>query len=157
DVELGLRPGAVADAHRARVPPAAQVGQLALAEVVLAADAVHDLQRAVVAGAAPGRAGHEGDEVDRLVGAAADVERLQRQAGVADPGVAVVPVALAADGLGQRRRGRGDDGAGGAIRQALEHPRAETDEVAPRPRVDVVLRLPGAPGLDGVVEAAGDV
>ena len=45
DVELGLVPGAVADPHRARVAPAAQVRQLALGQVVLAADPVHDLQR----------------------------------------------------------------------------------------------------------------
>ena len=44
-VELGLVPGAVADPHRAGVAPAAQVRQLTLGEVVLAADPVHDLQR----------------------------------------------------------------------------------------------------------------
>ena len=66
DVELGLAPGAVADPHGARVAPAAQVRELALGEVVLAADAVHDLQRAVPPAAA-GRAGHERDEVLGLV------------------------------------------------------------------------------------------
>src|SRR2546430_2844541 len=56
-VELRLAPGAVAHAHGPRVAPAGQVRQLALRQIVLAADAVHDLQR----GAASGRAGHEGD------------------------------------------------------------------------------------------------
>ena len=115
DVELGLAPGAVADADRGRVAPAAQVGQLALGEVVLAADPVHDLQRALARPSA-GRAGHERDEVLGLVRAGADVQRLERQAGVADPGVAVVPVALAADRLGQRGGRRGDDRAGRAGR-----------------------------------------
>ncbi len=125
DIELGLVPGAVADPHRRRVAPAAQVRERALREVVLAADAVHDLQRVVGARTATGGARHERDEVLRLVGARADVERLQREARVADPRVAVVPVALAADGLGERRRRRGDDGARRAVGQPLQHPRAE--------------------------------
>ena len=45
DVELCLAPGAVADPDGRRVAPPAQVRQLALGEVVLAADPVHDLQR----------------------------------------------------------------------------------------------------------------
>ena len=157
DVELGLAPGAVADAHGRRVAPAAQVRELTLAEIVLAADAVHDLERVHVAGAAAGRARHEGDEVLGLVGAGADVERLQREARVTDPGVAVVPVALPADGLGQRGRGRGDDRPGGAVGQPLEHPRAELHELLVRAVVDVVLELPRAPAFDRVVDAAGDL
>ncbi len=45
DVELHLTPSAVADAHRARVAPTAQVSERALAEVVLTADPIHDLER----------------------------------------------------------------------------------------------------------------
>ena len=44
DVELALVPRAVADPHRRAVAPARQVRELALGEVVLAADAEHDLQ-----------------------------------------------------------------------------------------------------------------
>ena len=102
--------------------------------------------------AAAGRAGHERDELLGLVRAGADVERLERQARVADPGEAVVPVALAADRLGQRgRRGR-DDRARRPVGQALEHPRADADQLPVRALVDVVLGLPGAPRLDGVVD-----
>ena len=43
DVELALVPRAVADAHRCAVAPAGQVRELALGQVVLAADAEHDL------------------------------------------------------------------------------------------------------------------
>ena len=43
-VELPLVPGAIADAHRRAGAPAGQVRELALAEVVLAADAEHDLE-----------------------------------------------------------------------------------------------------------------
>ena len=63
-------------------------------------------------------------------GQVADVERLEREARVPDPREAVVPVALAALVLGQRRRGRGDDRAGRAVGEALQHARAEA---APAP------------------------
>ena len=81
DVELGLVPGSVAHAHRSRIAPATQVRQLALGEVVLAGDAIHDLQRV----AASGRTGHERNELAGLIGAGPDVERFERQARVADP------------------------------------------------------------------------
>jgi hypothetical protein len=45
-VELGLGPGPVPHPHGTGVAPSAQMRQLALGQVVLAADAVHDLQRA---------------------------------------------------------------------------------------------------------------
>ena len=54
---------------------------------------------------------HVGDEVEevaRLPVEAQGVEAPQRERGVADPRVAVVPVALAARGLRQRGGGRGD-------------------------------------------------
>ena len=123
---------------------------------MLAADPVHDLQRAL-AGAAAGGARHERDELLRLVRAGADVERLEREARVADPGEAVVPVALAADGLGQRRGRRGDDRAGRAVGEALQDARAVAHELAVRAVVDVVLGLPGAPRLDGVVDPRADL
>ena len=47
DVELYLIPGAVSNPHGRRVAPAAQMRELALGEVVLAADPVHDLQRSL--------------------------------------------------------------------------------------------------------------
>src|SRR5690606_23821448 len=56
----------------------------------------------------------------------------QRHRGVADPRVAVVPVAVAARGLRQRRRRRGRDRAGGRERQALEGQRAALQVAAPR-------------------------
>jgi hypothetical protein len=71
-VELHLGPRAVADPSRARVAPATQVPKLALGQVVLAADPVHDLER-TLAGAPAGRAGHERDELLRLVRACSDV------------------------------------------------------------------------------------
>ena len=81
-----------------------------LVELALAADAVHDLQVAV----ALGDVGDEGEEVVRLPVEAERVQRPQRERRVADPRVAVVPVALAAGGLRQRRRGRRDNAPVGA-------------------------------------------
>eukprot|EP00944_MAST-04C_sp_MAST-4C-sp1_P004259 g4259.t1 len=43
-----------------------------------------------------------------------------RERGVADPAVAVVPVADAADELGQACRGRSEDGAGRAVAEGLQ-------------------------------------
>jgi len=43
-----------------------EVGQLALGEVALAADAVHDLQRPILVHVASGRPLHPGDEVVHL-------------------------------------------------------------------------------------------
>ena len=59
-----------------------------------------------------GGVGQECEELAGLVRAGRHPQRLHGQAGVAHPGVAVVPVALAADGLRQRGGRRGDDRAG---------------------------------------------
>ena len=129
DVELRLVPGPVADPHGARVAPAAQVASSRSARSCAAVDPVHDLELGV-------DARPPADEVMKDTNSSAssehdaDVERLHREARVADPGVAVVPVALAALGLGQAGGRRGDDGAGGPVGQPLQDPRAEADEVA---------------------------
>ena len=154
-VELRLVPGAVADAHRARVAPAAQVRQLALGEVVLPADPVHDLEGAALHATA-GAAGHERDEVLRLVGARADVEGLEGEARVPDPRKAVVPVALASLVLGQGCRGRRDHRAGGLVGESLEHARAELHQLAVRALVVVVRSLPRAPRRNGLGDVVGD-
>ena len=133
----------------------AQVGELALGEIVLAADPVHDLQRATLDPAAGG-AGHEGEELLGLLGAGADVEGLEGEAGVADPGEAVVPVALAADLLGERCGRGGHDRAGRPVGEPAQDPRAEADQLPVRALVDVVVGLPGPPALDRVLEALGD-
>ena len=108
DVELALVPGAVADPHRGSCPrQPAEVGQLALGQVALAADAEHDLQVVAPPQLGRRRRRHEVEELVGLVGAGGHPQRLQREAGVADPRVAVVPVARAARRLGQRGGRRG--------------------------------------------------
>ncbi len=137
DVELPLLHRAVADPHRARAPVAGEVGELDLGEHPLAADPVEDLE---VLGPPRARAPEPVAERVRLV---AEAEREQGDEGeraVADPGVAVVPVPLAARLLGERGGRRGDDRPRGRVGERLEHERR-----APH------RRLVGA-----VVAAAGD-
>jgi hypothetical protein len=76
------------------------VAELPFGQVVLAADAEHDLQRrlGLVAG---GGVRHELEELDGLAVASGRGERLHGEAGVAHPRVPVVPVAACAWGLGQ--------------------------------------------------------
>ena len=127
DVVLALVEGAVADAHRPRAGVAGEVVPRRLGQVAPAVDPVHDLQRAVL-----GRL-DVGDELHELVGLPVEVEqvqRLQRERRVAHPGVAVVPVALAARRLGQRGRERRHGRAGRHVGQALDRERRALDRVA---------------------------
>jgi len=100
DVDLALVPGAVARPYRAAVPPAREVAQLALGEVVFAAHPEHDLQVAAAADLACRARGQVVEELVGLVGAGGHPQRLQGERRVAHPGVAVVPVALPAGLLG---------------------------------------------------------
>src|SRR6185312_2601766 len=111
-VELRLVPRAVADPHRSAVAVTRQRHQLVLRDEALAADAVHDLQALADREAAGGGRGEEVEERGRLERAPAGREGTNGEAGVTHPGVTVVPVADAADLLGQRGRRGGDDGAG---------------------------------------------
>ena len=127
DVVLPLVEGAVADPHRARALVAGELVTGRLGQIATAVDPVHDLQRAVLGGL------EVGDELDELVGLPVEVEaveRLQRERCVAHPGVAVVPVALAAGRLRQRCGQRRDRGAGGHVGEALDRERRALDRVA---------------------------
>ena len=99
DVELPLVPGAVADPHGPAVPPAGEVGSSR--SVRSCSPPTPNMICSVRSRrtASRGRGGHEGEELVGLVRAGRDPQRLHGEAGVADPGVAVVPVALAADRL----------------------------------------------------------
>ena len=67
----------------------------------------------------------------RLVLEAGAHERVDRERRVAQPAVAVVPVAHAADLLGERGRGRGDDAAGRRVGERLQRDRRAQHRVAP--------------------------
>ena len=120
DVELELAVRIVADPDRARVEIAAQVIEGGLGEAVSPVDAVDHLQPAAPLGLLTARLepSHEGA---RLFGEADAEEGVECEARVADPGVAVVPVAAAPDALGQARGGGGDEGARGLEGQELEN------------------------------------
>ena len=141
DVELELLGRGVADADRPRALVAGQLVELELGQAPLAADPVHDLDRRRVAGA---DAQQEVAEGQRLVGVAGGEQRLEREHRVAQPAVAVVPVAHAADVLGQRRRRRGDHRAGRLGRHRLERDQRGQHLVAIRALV-AAARAPLSP------------
>jgi hypothetical protein len=106
DVKLALLPRAVSDPDRTAAAPTRQMRQVALRQVTFPADAEHDLQLRVVLKLRGTRIGEEEEELARLVRTGRHPQGLHRQAGVAHAGVAIVPVALAADFFWQRS-GRG--------------------------------------------------
>ncbi len=127
-VVLALAVGAVADAHRLRAAVAGEMVELLLLQATLAADPVHDLQLPLLG------LGEVGDEIEEIVGLpveAEGVERPQHERGVADPGVAVVPVAFATKRLRQRGRGRRHHRPSGGVAQPLERQRAALQVRAP--------------------------
>ena len=125
DIELGLVPCAVADPHRATPAVAGQVRELVLGDEALAADPVHDLQALPEGKASGGRRWRRSRKNPvGLEAAPAGRERADREARVAHPRVAVVPVPDPADLLGQRGGGRGDDGARRCVVQRTQHDRA---------------------------------
>ena len=81
------------------------------------------------------------------------VERGEGERGVPEPHEAVVPVPHAADGLGQRGGGRGDDRPGLRVGQQLERQRRALDHAAERPAV-AHARRPARPERGGDVELA---
>ena len=108
-VELGLLPGAVADADRPTIRVALQMRELVLEQQSPASNAVHDLQRTRRRDRSAGRRREESEELRRFVRTGRDPQRLEREARVAHPAIPIVPVAIAAGHFGERRRWRGDD------------------------------------------------
>src|SRR5512133_3230953 len=118
DIVLPLVPGVVAYPHRTRAFVAAEVIERDLVQPAAPVDAVHDLQVPVL-----DPVGDEVEEVGRLAVEAEGAEGPEHERRVAQPAVAVVPVALAAGRLGQRGRRRGDHRSGRRIGQGLERER----------------------------------
>src|SRR6266702_3360609 len=132
DVELALIPGTVADAHRAAGTPSRQVIERAFREIAFAANSEHNLKINASPDLGSYCTSHPGEEPVCLIRTGCDPESFQRQAGITNPGVAVIPVALSPDGLGQRGGGCGDDGSRGAEHECLQHTATVMDQVPPR-------------------------
>ena len=141
-VVLALVERAVADAHGTRAGVAGELVERRFGQVAPPVDPVHDLERAVGVGL------QVGDELHELVGLPVEIEpvqRLQRERRVADPGVAVVPVAFAAGRLGQRRGQRRDGGPGRHVGESLDGERRALERLAPTVVGDPCATDPGAP------------
>ncbi|GAA3409320.1 hypothetical protein GCM10018952_09610 [Streptosporangium vulgare] len=99
DVVLTVPVGGVADPDGLGSLVPGEMVENVLVQLSFAVDAVHDLEFLV-----PFR--HVGDEPEEVVGLPVEAQRVQAPEGegrVPDPGVAVVPVAVAARGLGAGR------------------------------------------------------
>ena len=156
DVELELVYGGVADAHRARAAVAGEVvGSVSsgsswrpsMPYMIWSEPSGFELVAARL-DPAHERAG--------LVGVAEPHEGVERERRVADPGVAVVPVAHAADLLGQAEGGRGDDRAVLLRDEQLQRQRGAVDHLAPAALVAAAAD-PVAPEVHGLLEALGHV
>jgi len=132
DVELELVGGAVPNPHRPRAAPALEVIERLLGQVGTAIDPVHDPQRTrAVPCLLHGPVLEPPAERGGLVDVAEPEQRVNGERAVADPGVPVVPVALAAFLLGQPGGRRGDQGAGGRVGHQLERHGRPGDHLAP--------------------------
>ena len=110
---LALVIGAVTDTHRTGAVVAGKVVQFLLDQFPFTADGVHHLQWLALAVVGAGHIGDEGEEVVGLAVQAQRVETPQREGGIPDPRVAVVPIALALRCFRQRGGAGGQQGAGG--------------------------------------------
>ena len=122
-------------------------------EVDPVVDRVQHLERRAVADLI----GDEVEEAVRLVVEAERVQAPQRERRVAHPAVPVVPVPFPAGRLGERGRGRGQQRAGGRVRQALQRERAALQDAAPRMIGERSVVQPPAPEVRGPTHARGRV
>ena len=148
DVELDLALGGVADPHRPAAGVARQFGDVGLGREMATGDEVQRVQALGVVALLqdpqhPVQVGHG------LAEAAEADQRARGHRGVPQPAVAVVPVADAADRLGQRGRGRGQDRAGGAVAEGLEGQGTAADQLG-LDRGERELVGPALPEREGV-------
>src|SRR5262245_55613053 len=117
DVQLELFRRRIADANRPGALVTGQPAELVLVQAARACEAVHDLDVGRVTGDG---AKEPIAECPSLLHVAADHERLQREAGIAQPAVTVVPVPHPSDRLGERRRRGRHDRPSGCKSEPLE-------------------------------------
>ena len=136
DVELELLACGVADPHRPRLGEAREPAELELVEAPLPCDPVHDLE---VGRVARDRAQEPVAPGLGLVPVAGVQHGQQRQRRVAEPAVAVVPVAHPADVLGEGGGRRRHDPARGSVGEGLQDEQGLVDLIV------VVAVVPALP------------
>ncbi len=119
--------GGVSDPHRLRAFIAGKPPRLPFEQPAFALDAVHDLH---VAGGACRRAQQPIVPIGSFLGITRVHQRQQREGGIAQPAIAVVPVPRTAELFRQRRGGRGDNAAGRSVSQRLQRNQRTHHEVA---------------------------
>ncbi len=151
-VELELAGGAVTDPYRFRVAVAAQMLEHDLVKIGVAVYAVEDVQafvgRRLVA--ALFQPVHEGCG---LVGEPERHQSVCGERGVADPGIAVVPVSDAAEFLRQGCGRRGDQSPGRPVNEQFENERRTVHHLPPASVVPAAAQ-PRLPVGEGAVEQA---
>jgi hypothetical protein len=134
DVELPLPDGAVTDPDRLGAVIALQVTERHLGDVVAAVDRVHDHHIAFRGGLLAPLL-QPVHEARRLLEETEPHQAVHRERGIAQPGVAVVPVPRAAGFLRQRGGRGGDQGARGVIDEKLEREGGALHHLTPAARV----------------------
>ena len=128
DVELQLPGGAVSDPDRRRLLVSGQPVDDLLRQPSLAAHAIHDLDLVRAAGDGADQPIPPGL---RLLVISEMHQGHQREGGVPQPAIAVIPVPHATEALGKRCRGRGDDAAGRRVGQSLQRDQRPFDRLGP--------------------------
>src|SRR6516225_8896803 len=128
DIELGLVYRSVADAGGPRALISRQPGRLPLGQSALTAEPVHYLQLVPAACHGPQK---PIPPSSRLVIKAGIHQGQQSKGGIPQPAISVIPVARAADLLGQRGGRRRDDAAGRQKGEALQYDERMPDVVTP--------------------------
>src|SRR5580658_3065913 len=102
------------------------MSELEFGETPFPLDAVHDLDLLRVSRDGTAEPAHPRR---RLVRVPRYQQGIESKGGVPEPGVAIVPVPVAADGLGERGRRRGTDGTGGVEGEGLQGDERAHDQV----------------------------
>ena len=137
NVELKLLVSRVADADWLGAFISRQPFELQLRQPALARQAIHDVDLRRIAGYCPQEPLAPGQ---CLVAMAAHHEAVQREGGVTDPAIAIVPIPNAADLLGKRGSRRRHHAAGRCVRQRLQRQERPQHLLAVRSLVGAAAR-----------------
>src|SRR3989440_169198 len=138
-IQLALAGGSVTDPNRAGAVEAGEVLEVLLGQVGVTIHSVEDLHgEVVVIGAVPNPV----DEVGRLLRKPCAEQRGDAIGGIAQPAVAIVPVAIAARVFGERCRRRCAERAGGGVGQQLDHEGGSAYGVLEGPGIEALIQPP---------------